>query len=572
MRLTRLGKFTWPARRTARSAVLKKLRGNRKPAAGPAAAAQMKMLRQLPQAAALHPRHRAGRARLFPGAAILAGRLGGESRQHGPPAGGSLRRRPQRRPLFAASCKAARAGRISRCRRSTIRASPGRIVERVEQLPAVAASAGTVGLLLLRSYVLAGNAGHYDGVIAALEARGLRVIPAFASGLDQRPAIERFFMRDGDGRGRCGGVADRLLAGRRPRLQRRTRRRGRCWPGSTCRMSSAHPVEFQTLEQWQADPRGLMPVESDHDGGDPRTRRRDRADGVRRPFGARRRRRACGATCAVARPSAAAMLAARVRAECCVAPAAAATRRSNGGIARSCCSTSRPTPGNTGTAAFLSVFASLHRTLRALQRRRLPGRCAGRASMRCGSASSTATPRASAPTPTSHVRIPRRRPRAPRDAWLRADRGAMGPGARPPAERRQLASSCWASGSATCSSASSPPSATRAIRCGCCSSTASRRRTPSRAFYRWLREDFGAHAVLHFGTHGALEFMPGKQAGLSAACWPDRLIGDLPNFYLYASNNPSEGTHRQAPRRCDADQLSDAAGRACRAVSRACST
>lgn len=62
------------------------------------------------------------------------------------------------------------------------------------------------------------------------------------------------------------------------------------------------------------------------------------------------------------------------------------------------------------------------------------------------------------------------------------------------------------------------------------------------AFYRWLREDFGAHAVLHFGTHGALEFMPGKQAGMSARCWPDRLIGDLPNFYLYASNNPSEGT------------------------------
>jgi magnesium chelatase subunit H len=36
--------------------------------------------------------------------------------------------------------------------------------------------------------------------------------------------------------------------------------------------------------------------------------------------------------------------------------------------------------------------------------------------------------------------------------------------------------------------------------------------------------------------------MPGKQTGMSAACWPDRLIGDLPNFYIYASNNPSEGT------------------------------
>jgi magnesium chelatase subunit H len=46
---------------------------------------------------------------------------------------------------------------------------------------------------------------------------------------------------------------------------------------------------------------------------------------------------------------------------------------------------------------------------------------------------------------------------------------------------------------------------------------------------------------VHFGTHGALEFMPGKQTGMSGACWPDRLIDDLPNIYLYASNNPSEG-------------------------------
>jgi magnesium chelatase subunit H len=61
------------------------------------------------------------------------------------------------------------------------------------------------------------------------------------------------------------------------------------------------------------------------------------------------------------------------------------------------------------------------------------------------------------------------------------------------------------------------------------------------AFYRWLREEFAANAVLHFGTHGSLEFMPGKQVGLSNKCWPDRLIADLPNVYLYAANNPSEG-------------------------------
>ena len=61
------------------------------------------------------------------------------------------------------------------------------------------------------------------------------------------------------------------------------------------------------------------------------------------------------------------------------------------------------------------------------------------------------------------------------------------------------------------------------------------------AFYRYLREGFAADAVVHFGTHGALEFMPGKQVGLGADCWPERLIGALPNYYLYAANNPSEG-------------------------------
>ena len=61
------------------------------------------------------------------------------------------------------------------------------------------------------------------------------------------------------------------------------------------------------------------------------------------------------------------------------------------------------------------------------------------------------------------------------------------------------------------------------------------------AFYTWLERCFDADAVLHFGTHGALEFMPGKQAGLSRECWPKRLIGNLPNFYCYCVNNPSEG-------------------------------
>ena len=62
------------------------------------------------------------------------------------------------------------------------------------------------------------------------------------------------------------------------------------------------------------------------------------------------------------------------------------------------------------------------------------------------------------------------------------------------------------------------------------------------AFYTYLSRILRVHGVIHFGTHGALEFMPGKQVGLSSECWPDRLIGELPHFYVYSVNNPSEGS------------------------------
>uniref|UniRef100_A0A7S2V7R8 magnesium chelatase n=1 Tax=Entomoneis paludosa TaxID=265537 RepID=A0A7S2V7R8_9STRA len=62
------------------------------------------------------------------------------------------------------------------------------------------------------------------------------------------------------------------------------------------------------------------------------------------------------------------------------------------------------------------------------------------------------------------------------------------------------------------------------------------------AYYTYLEKIFKADAVLHFGTHGSLEFMPGKQVGMSGTCYPDRLISSLPSAYLYAANNPSEAT------------------------------
>ena len=63
---------------------------------------------------------------------------------------------------------------------------------------------------------------------------------------------------------------------------------------------------------------------------------------------------------------------------------------------------------------------------------------------------------------------------------------------------------------------------------------------PYIAQYLWLQQGFKADALIHFGTHGSLEYTPGKQVALSQNCWSDRLIGPLPHFYLYTISNVGE--------------------------------
>lgn len=64
---------------------------------------------------------------------------------------------------------------------------------------------------------------------------------------------------------------------------------------------------------------------------------------------------------------------------------------------------------------------------------------------------------------------------------------------------------------------------------------------PYVASYLWMRKGFGADALLHFGTHGNLEFIPGKQIALSDYDWSDALTGDIPHFYIYTISNIGEG-------------------------------
>src|SRR5579883_1958742 len=225
---------------------------------------------------------------------------------------------------------------------------PARFAQATRDLPR-AGSEGTVGLLLLRSYLLAGNGAHYDGVIRALEARGLRVIPAFAAGLDARPAIDRFFMKDGrptidalvslTGFSLVGGPAyndaksaeEVLAALDVPYL-------------------AAQPVEFQTLEQWEGSDRGLLPVESTLMVAIPEL------DGATSPhvFGGRSEAAGAGTDMA-AHPERAATLAARVARWVALRRTPRAEPRV--GIVLF---NFPPSAGNAGTAAFLAVFESLY--------------------------------------------------------------------------------------------------------------------------------------------------------------------------------------------------------------------
>ncbi|MDE2355777.1 MAG: magnesium chelatase subunit H [Alphaproteobacteria bacterium] len=421
---------------------------------------------------------------------------------------------------------------------------PGRIATEARDLPRPPRKpAGTVGLLLLRSYVLADDAGHYDGVIAALEARGLKVIPAFAGGLDGRPAIDRYFMENGEARvdavvslsgfSLVGGPAYNDARAAEEALAR-----------LDVPYIAAQPLEFQTLEAWGASAAGLSPVEATIMVAIPEL------DGAIAPtvFGGRSNGsgaacQGCGRGCrGEAGPQASRMRPCPERAEALAARVARLvelrrTPRSERRIAISLFNFP-PQAGATGTAAYLSVFASLFNLLGAMRAagykvdapasvEELRARLLGGNSERYGT--------------DAHVwrRVPAEE-HIRREPHLKEIEAQWGP-----APGRQLSdsSSLFIQGMAF-------GNVFVGIQPGFGYEGDPMRLLFERgfapthafsAFYRYLREDFAAHAVLHFGMHGALEFMPGKQVGLTGACWPERLIGDAPNIYLYAANNPSEG-------------------------------
>jgi magnesium chelatase subunit H len=404
----------------------------------------------------------------------------------------------------------------------------GRVTDRAAAAPVRRAGCiGTVGVLVLRSYVLAGDTAHYDGVISAMESKGLRVIPAFSAGLDCRPAIDKFFTEAGrpcvdaivslTGFSLVGGPAYNDSNAAQDILAR-----------LDVPYIVAQPIEFQNLESWAASATGLTPVEATVMVAIPEL------DGAIAPtvYGGRsessegsQRMQPC-----LERADA---LAARVLR----LVELRRTDRRNRKLAIVLFNFP-PNAGASGTAAYLSVFQSLHNTLKALKAEgydvEIPVSVdALREILLGGNAASFGTDanvHAAIPV-DDHVR---------REPHLHAIERQWGA-----APGRQLSNgrSLFVMGAqfgkifvGLQPGFGYEGDPVRLLFEGGFAPTHA-----FSAFYRFIREDFGAHAVLHFGTHGALEFMPGKHVGLSASCWPERLLGDLPNYYLYAANNPSEG-------------------------------
>ncbi|MEL7215154.1 MAG: magnesium chelatase subunit H, partial [Pseudomonadota bacterium] len=406
---------------------------------------------------------------------------------------------------------------------------PERITEDADALPGPAEPVATVGLLLMRSYVLAGDTGHYDGVIRAFEAAGVKVVPTFAGGLDGRPAIETYLKRDGvacvDA---CVSLTGFSLVG------------GPAYNDSEAAVEvlkdldlpyiTAHPIEFQTLEQWEASSGGLSPVETTILVALPEL------DGGISPivFGGRHGPGAETGKAMAPCPERIDMLVAR-------ATKLAKLRRSR--VAERKVAVVLygfpPNAGAIGTAAYMSVFESLFNTLTAMKAEGyafdLPASVeALRADILQGNAAQMGQEaNVTAILPADRI--------VAEDPYLDEIEAVWGPA---PGKALSDGRGVFVLGKQY-GNVMIGVQPTFGYEGDPMRLLFEKGFAPTHAFngfYRYLRNDFGADAVLHFGMHGALEFMPGKQAGMSSACWPDRLIGDLPNIYLYAANNPSEGT------------------------------
>ncbi len=417
---------------------------------------------------------------------------------------------------------------------------PNRMTTDLDELPGPQNPVGTVGLLLMRSYVLSSDTAHYDAVIRRLEARGLRVIPGFSGGLDGRPAIKAYFLADGVSRiDAMVSLTGFSLVG------------GPAYNDNPAAIKilkaldipyiAAHPLEFQTLGQWADSPQGLGPIETTMLIALPEL------DGATNPtvFGGRHGSDGCQGCKHMCKSQSIskAMAPCHERIDSLAEKVLRlATLRQKGNADKTVGIVLfgfPPNAGAVGTAAYLSVFESLFNTLHAMKADGYqvdPPETV--AQLRAAVLEGNAAQYGQEANVAAHVSadtIVRTTPplKAIEAVWGPAPGKIQSDGRGVFVLGKQFGN-VFVGVQPTFGYEGDPM---RLL--------FERGFAPTHAFtafYLWLRNTLAADVILHFGMHGALEFMPGKQSGMGARDWPDRLIGEMPNVYLYASNNPSEAS------------------------------
>lgn len=401
------------------------------------------------------------------------------------------------------------------------------IAKELKELPERAAEGGTVGLLLTRGHVLSGDTSAIDEIVRVFESRSLRVIPAFSDSFDFREAIETYFDVAGVD-AVVSGTGFPLVGGHNRCESEQTRDflnfRGILYLASPCLM-------IQDVASWERSGLGLLPMEvamevaiHEIEGGiEPIV-----LQGVESGEGESRR---------IALTDRAERLADRLRGWLSLRHKENRDKRVLVTLF-----SFPPGKGSVGTAAYLDVMASAYHLLQRLEREGYD--------LEVPSSPQELLERivvgeeTTAPIHATDLAVGARVKVRDYEEWSAAtDRVTKLWGPAPGklnTDGRDLIVHGVSLGNVFVGVQPSFGYEGDPMRL-----LFDRGATPHHgflAYYLWAEREFRADAMIHLGTHGALEFMPGKQAGLSAECWPDILAGSIPNLYLYSVNNPSEGT------------------------------
>lgn len=390
-------------------------------------------------------------------------------------------------------------------------------------------NAPVIGLVLQRSHIVTGDDGHYLAVIMELEARGAKVIPIFAGGLDFSGPTERYFINPIDGKTFVNAVMSltgfALVGG--PARQDHPRAI-EVLTKLDVPYIVALPLVFQTTEEWLNSTLGLHPIQVALQVALPEL------DGGMEPIVFSGRDPRTGKSHALHK---------RVEQLCTRAIRWAELKRkpkTEKKVAITVFSFP-PDKGNVGTAAYLNVFSSIYSVLKDLKRdgynvEGLPD------SPEALIEDVIHDKEAKFSSPNLNVaykmNVREYQSLTPYASALEESWG------KPPGNLNSDGENLLVYGKqyGNVFIGVQPTFGYEGDPMRLLFSKSASPHHGFAAYYSFVEKIFGADAVLHFGTHGSLEFMPGKQVGMSDVCYPDSLIGNIPNIYYYAANNPSEAT------------------------------